>query len=81
MGSGGGDMPVHTSIGIADMTTLSLRAPSYPKKGVPKCPACAESMERTGRTSLMRILIGSKRYYCWNCCRGYLRFLGLSIPL
>jgi hypothetical protein len=55
--------------------------PSYPKRSVPKCPACAETLERTGRTALMRILIGSRRYYCWNCRRGFLYFLGYQIPL
>jgi hypothetical protein len=32
-------------------------------------------MERTPRKLLMRLLLGSKRYYCWSCNRAYLYFL------
>jgi hypothetical protein len=38
-------------------------------------------MERIGRTVFMRALIGSKRYYCWNCRKEYLHFLGYLFPL
>jgi hypothetical protein len=55
--------------------------PAYQKKGVPNCPACDEPLERVGRAALMRVLIGSKRYYCRHCFRGYLSFLGYLLPL
>ena len=54
------------------MTTF---APVDEETGIPKCPACKRSMERTPRTLFMRFLIGSKRYYCWSCHREYLYFL------
>ena len=60
---------------------MASPALAYKKKGVPNCPACGELMERTPRSLVMRVLIGSKRYYCWNCFRGYLRFLGYLLPL
>jgi transposase-like protein len=47
---------------------------------VVKCPACKETMQRIGRTILMRVLIGSKRYTCRNCNQEYLRFLGRYFP-
>jgi hypothetical protein len=28
----------------------------------------------------MRVLICSKRYYCWHCRQDYLRFLGHHFP-
>lgn len=54
--------------------------PAYQNKGVPNCPACDEPLERMRRAKLMRILVGSKRYYCWHCFRGYLYFLGYLLP-
>ncbi|MBE0619850.1 MAG: hypothetical protein IH605_04595 [Burkholderiales bacterium] len=41
-----------------------------------KCPGCGDTLERIGRTIVMRALIGSKRYYCGNCRQNYLDFLG-----
>ena len=49
--------------------------------GVLKCPACKHTLERNNRTLFMRLLLGSKRYYCWSCHRDYLRFLGYFFPL
>jgi transposase-like protein len=46
-----------------------------------KCPTCEHTLERTNRTRLMRLLFGSKRYYCWSCHRDYLYLLGYFIPL
>jgi len=54
------------------MTTLAL---ADEKSGVLKCPACENSLERISRTAFMRVLIGSKRYYCWHCHQEYLYFL------
>jgi len=45
------------------------------------CPACEHTLERTNRTLFMRLLIGSKRYYCWSCHREYLYFLGYLFML
>jgi len=47
---------------------------------VVKCPSCDDPLERVSRSALMRTLIGSKRYYCWFCHRGYLYFLGHLFP-
>lgn len=60
------------------MTTL---LPAEEDAGVLKCPACEHTLERTSRTRFMRLLIGSKRYYCWSCHREYLYFLGYFLPL
>ena len=51
------------------------------KSRIPKCPVCAEPMERIARPVLMHALIGSKRYYCRFCRHSYLQFLGRSLPL
>lgn len=50
------------------------------ESGVVKCPACEERMERIRRSALMRVLIGSKRYYCRYCDKAYLYFLGYLFP-
>ena len=59
---------------------MAQPVPAYDKKSAPKCPACDEPLDRVGRAALMRVLIGSKRYYCRHCFRGYLNFLGYLIP-
>ena len=59
---------------------MTSPARNYEKSTEPVCPACDEHMERLRRRAVMRILIGSKYYYCWHCHRGYLRFLGTLIP-
>jgi transposase-like protein len=50
------------------------------ERGVVKCPACEDRMERISRSAFMRALIGSKRYYCWYCHQAYLYFLGYLFP-
>lgn len=46
------------------------------------CPHCgSQDLQRSWRSSRMRLLPGSRRYLCNVCNRAFLRFLGMSFKL
>ena len=61
---------------------MTNEATADKKRSLVKCPGpgCKETMQRIGRTFFMRLLIGSKCYYCRECRQQFLVFLGHYFP-